>query len=67
MPTEVTVRLSIDQLNSVLALLGSHPFNQVADLIMTLRQQAQTQMQQAQVPMSTMMPQRQNGEDRATA
>ena len=62
MPTqpEITVVLPIDQLNIVLGLLGTHPYNQVADLLINIRQQAGQQIQQ--------MPQaRGNGEDRPLA
>ena len=63
MPTqpEITVVLPIDQLNTVLDLLGTHPYNQVADLLINIRQQAGQQIQQ--------MPQqaRGNGEDRPFA
>ena len=69
--TDINLTLPIDQVNLALALLGSHPFNQVADLIVGIRQQAGPQVAQMQpqidpprqvpAPPVTM---RGNGEDR---
>lgn len=45
----LTLTLSVDQTNVVLAALAKLPFESVADLIVTIRQQAQAQLDQAPV------------------
>ena len=68
MPTapDITLNLPLDQINALLALMGSHPYNQVADLITNIRAQAGQQIQHLQAgPM--MAQRRNNGEDREFA
>ena len=56
-PPEITITINVEQLNAMMALLGTHPYNQVADLLMLIRQQATAQIQQMQTA-------RPNGESR---
>lgn len=44
----IRIELSIDQLNSILMTLGKRPFEEVADLIVDIRNQATPQVQQHQ-------------------
>ncbi|HTB46495.1 MAG TPA: hypothetical protein VK741_22935 [Acetobacteraceae bacterium] len=67
-PIEITVTLPIEALNKTLMLLGSHPFNEVADIIVDMRNQAQEQIQKLQQPNLAERPQGgppqlKNGED----
>jgi hypothetical protein len=50
-PIEINITMPIDALNKTLMLLGSHPFNDVADIIVDMRNQAQEQIQRLQQPM----------------
>lgn len=45
---EITWTLPLEKANVVLMLIGKQPFEQVADLIMDLRNQAQAQLQSFQ-------------------
>ena len=42
---EITWTLSMTQANVVLSIIGKQPFEQIADLIIELRNQAQQQLQ----------------------
>ena len=44
-PQKITIELTVDQANVVLAALAKLPFETVADLIVLIRQQAQEQLQ----------------------
>jgi hypothetical protein len=46
----ITWELPMSQANVVLGVLGKQPFEQVADLIVLLRQQAGEQIQRLQAP-----------------
>jgi hypothetical protein len=71
-PIEIQITLPIEALNKTLMLLGSHPFNDVADIIVDMRNQAQEQIQKLQQPNLGGVgerpnggpPQLKNGEDR---
>lgn len=45
---ELTFVLTLDQTNTILAALGKQPFEAVAPIIDTIRQQAQPQLNAAQ-------------------
>ena len=45
---ELHLKLSLDQVNIILAALGKQPFEQVAPLIDSISQQAQPQLQAAE-------------------
>ncbi len=70
-PIEINITMPIDALNKTLMLLGSHPFNEVADIIVDMRNQAQEQIQRLQQPRlppseserPSGQPQFKNGED----
>lgn len=47
---KLTLSLSIEQINGVLAALAKLPFEAVADLISDIRQQAQSQIEQKAPP-----------------
>jgi hypothetical protein len=51
-PTQVTFTLTIEQANLVLASLGQRPYAEVADLINSLKADAQKQLATAQVEAS---------------
>jgi hypothetical protein len=55
---EVMLTLDIEAVNKVLKILGQQPFQEVADLIVDIRNQAQAQLQQSLPPSAG------NGEDR---
>lgn len=48
-PTQVTFTLTIEQANLVLTSLGQRPYAEVADLINSLKADAQKQLNAAQV------------------
>ena len=58
---EVVLKMSVDQINTLLGLLATHPFAQVADLIGVIRSQAQQQLSPGQGPSPTMTTSRPNG------
>ena len=45
---DITLNLTIDQTNAILAALGKLPAEQVLDLILNIRKQAQDQVQRQQ-------------------
>jgi hypothetical protein len=45
---ELTLNLTLDQTNAILAALGKLPAEQVLDLILNIRKQAQDQVQRQQ-------------------
>lgn len=49
-PQKITIELTVDQANVVLAALAKLPFETVADLIVAIRQQAQEQLQGLSTP-----------------
>lgn len=51
-PTQVTFTLTIEQANLVLASLGQRPYAEVADLINSLKADAQKQLATAQIEAS---------------
>lgn len=61
---DINLTLSIDQMNQVLMYLGKQPFEQVADLVMNIRTQAQQQIQQFQQGQPGFQMGAGNGEDR---
>ena len=65
---EITWTLSMTQANVVLSIIGKQPFEQIADLIIELRNQAQQQLQafQQQNPMMPGEHKPGNGDARAT-
>jgi hypothetical protein len=61
----IDLQLPLEIINKVLNLLGSHPFNDVADMIIDIRNQTGQQIEKLQQAMQVPnMPQRANGEDR---
>jgi hypothetical protein len=65
---EITWTLTVDQANQVMAAVAKQPFEQVADLIVELRNQAQEQLKAQQPPQMPPMPgseAKPNGEARA--
>lgn len=48
--TQVTLTLTVDQVNKVLASLAKMPYEAVADLIGEIRQSAMKQIQETQKP-----------------
>lgn len=44
---EITLKLTLDEVNVVLSALGTLPYNQVAQLVLGLRIQAQEQIERA--------------------
>ena len=44
-PQQIALTLPVEAVNLMLVVLGRAPFEQVADLIMSIRMQAQQQMQ----------------------
>lgn len=50
METQLNISLTVDQVNVVLASLAKQPFEAVADLIVSVRQQAQEQLQAPEAP-----------------
>jgi len=66
--TELTLSMSVRGLEDMLTHLGKQPFNDVANIIVDLRTQANQQLQKMQEQaQGQAMPQRINGEDRAVA
>ena len=57
MPTDpqITWTISLDQANLIMSIVSDQKFSLVADLIVTLRQQAATQLQQIQAQQSAQM------------
>jgi len=69
---DITLTMPLDDLNKALGLLGTHPFNDVADLIFDWRNQTSQQIQQLQqrqqqAAQGEPLPQRTNGELRNAA
>lgn len=50
---EINLKLTVEQINFILAKLGTQPFNDVAQIMTIIQQQAQAQVAQAQPAANT--------------